>query len=35
MSKYSMKVSKKGKDIQALIELKEEVIELAEEIKNS
>ena len=28
-----MKVTKKGKDIQGLLDLKEEVIELAEEIK--
>jgi hypothetical protein len=35
VSKYSLKVSRKGKDIAGLLDLKEEVIDLAEEIKSS
>lgn len=35
VSAYSLKVSKTGKDVKGLLDLKEEVINLAEEIKKA
>lgn len=35
VSVYSIKASKQGKDIKGLLDLKDEVINLAEEIKNA